>query len=82
MQIKYAGYIRKQEEQVAKMRSLGDKPLPDWLDYANVHGLRNEARDKLARFRPGTVGQAGRIAGINQTDLTLVLVYLKSRQAA
>jgi tRNA uridine 5-carboxymethylaminomethyl modification enzyme len=82
LQIKYAGYIRKQHEHVEKMRRMGDKPLPDWIDYAHVHGLRNEARDKLARFRPATVGQAGRIAGINQTDLTLVLVYLKSRQAA
>jgi tRNA uridine 5-carboxymethylaminomethyl modification enzyme len=82
MQIKYAGSIRKQQEHVDKMRRMGDKPLPDWIDYTLVHGLRNEARDKLARFRPATVGQAGRIAGINQTDLTLVLVYLKARQAA
>jgi tRNA uridine 5-carboxymethylaminomethyl modification enzyme len=82
LQFKYEGYIRKQQEQVEKMRRMGDKPLPDWIDYGQVHGLRNEARDKLARFRPATVGQAGRIAGINQTDLTLVLVYLKSHQAA
>jgi tRNA uridine 5-carboxymethylaminomethyl modification enzyme len=82
LQLKYEGYIRKQQEQVERMRRMGDKSLPAWIDYSKVHGLRNEARDKLARFRPATVGQAGRIAGINQTDLTLVLVYLKSRQAA
>ena len=82
MQTKYEGYIRKQQEQVERMQRLEDKALPDWLDYAAVHGLRGEAREKLLRFRPATLGQAGRIAGINQTDLTLVLVHLKARQAA
>lgn len=81
-QLKYAGYIRKQLEQVERMRRMEELVLPDWIDYTEVHGLRNEARDKLMRFRPATIGQAGRIAGINQTDLTLVLVYLKARQAA
>jgi tRNA uridine 5-carboxymethylaminomethyl modification enzyme len=82
LQCKYEGYIRKQAEQVEHMRRMEDKPLPEWLDYAGVHGLRREAREKLARLRPATVGQAGRVAGINQTDLTLVLVHLKSRPAA
>ena len=82
LRCKYEGYIRKQHEQVEKMRRNEDKPLPQWIDYRQVHGLRGEARDKLMRFRPATVGQAGRIAGINQTDLTLVLVYLKAHGAA
>ncbi len=78
---KYQGYIRKQHEQVERMLRQENKPLPDALDYAHVYGLRREAREKLARFRPATVGQAGRIAGINQTDLTLVLVHLKAGSA-
>jgi tRNA uridine 5-carboxymethylaminomethyl modification enzyme len=82
MQTKYEGYIRKQQEQVERMQRLEDKALPDWLDYSAVRGLRGEAREKLLRFRPATLGQAGRIAGINQTDLSLVLVHLKGRQAA
>lgn len=75
---KYEGYIRKQEVQVERMRRLEDKGLPEWLDYERVHGLRREAREKLIRFRPATVGQASRIAGINSTDLSLVLVHLKA----
>ncbi|MCL5271283.1 MAG: tRNA uridine-5-carboxymethylaminomethyl(34) synthesis enzyme MnmG [bacterium] len=82
LHFKYEGYIHKQQEQVDRMRRQGDKPLPDWLDYDRVYGLRREAREKLARFRPATLGQAGRIAGINPTDLTLVLVHLKSGAAA
>ena len=66
-------------QELARME---EKPLPGWLDYMNVHGLRGEAREKLARFRPATIGQAGRIAGINATDLSLVLVHLKSCAAA
>ena len=80
LHFKYDGYIRKQEMQVERMRRLEDKALPEWLDYEKVYGLRREAREKLIRFRPVTIGQAGRIAGINSTDLTLVLVYLKSAE--
>lgn len=79
LQVKYAGYIEKQRQQVERMHRMGDKPLPEWLDYNQVHGLRREAREKLNHFRPDTVGQASRIAGINATDLSLVLVHLKSR---
>ncbi len=82
LHFKYAGYIRKQREQVERMRRLEDKPLPQTLDYARIHGLRSEAQEKLTRFRPATVGQATRIAGINPTDLSLVLVHLRARAAA
>ncbi len=82
LRIKYEGYIRKQREQVERMHRLGDRPLPDTLDYHDVYGLRNEAREKLLRIRPATIAQAGRIAGVNHTDLSLILVHLKSRSAA
>ena len=78
LHFKYDGYIRKQELQVERMRRMEDKALPEWLDYEQVHGLRREAREKLIRFRPATLGHAGRIAGINSTDLALVLVHLKA----
>jgi len=78
LHFKYLGYVRKQEVQVERLRRLEDKALPEWLDYERVHGLRREAREKLIRFRPATLGQAGRVAGINQTDLSLVLVHLKA----
>lgn len=80
LHFKYLGYIRKQEVQIERMRRYEDKTLPEWIDYDHVHGLRQEAREKLARFRPSTLGQAGRVAGINQTDLSLVLVHLKARR--
>lgn len=77
LKFKYAGYIRKQIEQVERMRRAEEHPLPHELDYKKIHGLRAEAREKLARFRPATYGQAGRIAGINSTDLALVMIHLR-----
>lgn len=79
---RYAGYIQKQHAHVERMARMEEKTLPEWLNYEQVHGLRREAREKLMRFRPATIGMATRIAGINSTDLSLVLVHLKSRQVA
>jgi tRNA uridine 5-carboxymethylaminomethyl modification enzyme len=79
---RYAGYIQKQHAHVERMARMEEKTLPGWLNYEQVHGLRREAREKLMRFRPATIGMATRIAGINSTDLSLVLVHLKSRQVA
>ncbi|MCE5231618.1 tRNA uridine-5-carboxymethylaminomethyl(34) synthesis enzyme MnmG [bacterium] len=81
LQFKYAGYIRKQIEQVERMRRAEERPLPPALDYKKIHGLRAEAREKLARFRPATFGHAGRIAGINSTDLALVMIHLRGHAA-
>ncbi|MEN6626412.1 MAG: tRNA uridine-5-carboxymethylaminomethyl(34) synthesis enzyme MnmG [Candidatus Sumerlaeia bacterium] len=77
LQFKYAGYIKKQIEQVERMRRMEERPLPHEIDYKRIRGLRAEAGEKLARFRPATFGQAGRIAGINSTDLALVMIHLK-----
>lgn len=79
LHFKYYGYIEKQKVQIERMQRLESKPLPAWLDYDRIHGLRREAQDKLKRFQPETIGQAGRIAGINNTDLSLVLVHLKAK---
>jgi tRNA uridine 5-carboxymethylaminomethyl modification enzyme len=75
--IKYAGYIQRQEVDVARFRQMEDKQIPDWLDYSVIVGLRNEARQKLSDHLPATLGQASRISGISPSDISLVMVYMK-----
>jgi tRNA uridine 5-carboxymethylaminomethyl modification enzyme len=73
----YEGYIAKQERQVERASRLEERRIPEELDYAAVVGLRNEARERLASQRPATVGQAGRMAGVNPADIAVLLVYLE-----
>lgn len=75
--IKYAGYVTRQEQQVDRQKRLSDKKIPEHFDYAMVRHLRTEAREKLLRIRPITLAQAGRISGITPADLALVLTYLE-----
>lgn len=75
--VKYAGYIERQEVEVAKFKSLEDKQIPVNFDYAVVHSLRTEARQKLTKIRPGTIGQASRISGVSPSDIGILLVSLK-----
>lgn len=74
---KYSGYIERQEEEVAKFRTMEDKQIPPWLDYAKIPSLRTEARQKLAKIQPATLGQALRISGISPADVTLLMVAMK-----
>lgn len=76
-QTKYAGYIEKQQQQVERMRRLEERRIPESFDYDAIVGMRNEAQEKLKRFRPATVGQASRISGVNPSDLSILLVYLQ-----
>jgi tRNA uridine 5-carboxymethylaminomethyl modification enzyme len=76
VEAKYAGYIEKQHQQVERLRRLEQRRIPDSFDYDSVVGIKTEAREKLARFRPTTVGQASRISGVNPADLSILLVYL------
>jgi len=78
--LKYAGYLERQTAEVARIRRHEERPLPDELDYEALKGLRTEARQKLARFRPNTIGQAGRIAGVTPADLAVLLVHLERLQ--
>jgi tRNA uridine 5-carboxymethylaminomethyl modification enzyme len=82
IEAKYAGYIEKQQAEVARFRRLEDRRLPQDLDYENLAGLRTEAREKLAYVRPATVGQAARLAGVNPADISVLLVHLKRLQSA
>ncbi|MFO1496814.1 MAG: tRNA uridine-5-carboxymethylaminomethyl(34) synthesis enzyme MnmG [Verrucomicrobiota bacterium] len=77
IEIKYAGYIERQDLDIAKFQAMEEKQIPAWLDYATIPSLRTEARQKLSRIRPGTVGQASRISGVSPADISLVLVWMK-----
>jgi tRNA uridine 5-carboxymethylaminomethyl modification enzyme len=74
---KYEGYIVKQEAEVARTRKLEERPIPEDFPYEKIEALKTEARQKLARFRPHTVGQASRIAGVTPADIAVLLVHLK-----
>jgi tRNA uridine 5-carboxymethylaminomethyl modification enzyme len=75
--LKYEGYIARQEIEVAKLKSLEDKQIPPWMDYAKVPSLRTEARQKLAKIQPATLGQAARISGVSPSDIGILMVWLK-----
>jgi tRNA uridine 5-carboxymethylaminomethyl modification enzyme len=77
IQAKYAGYIQKQQREIERIRRLEEWRIPPQLDYAEVVGLRNEALEKLGRFRPATVGQAARIQGVNPADISILLIHLR-----
>ena len=74
--LKYEGYISKSRQQIEKAKKLEEKKLPPDIDYSKIQGLRLEAREKLERVRPLTLGQAGRISGVNPADVTVLMVYL------
>ena len=76
--IKYDGYIKRQMKQVEQFKKLETKKLPEELDYEAISGLRIEARQKLEEYRPVSVGQASRIAGVSPADISVLLVYLES----
>ncbi len=75
---KYQGYITRQQEEIAKQKGSENIKLSD-VDYADVHGLSIEARQKLTQHKPETIGQAGRISGITPATISLLLVYLKRK---
>ncbi len=77
IEIKYAGYIRRQSAEVDRFRTLEDQVIPEGFCYSQVASLRTEARIKLEKIRPSTIGQASRISGVTPADLGLVMVWLK-----
>lgn len=78
--IKYAGYLQRQEQQVAHFKKLENRRIPDEVDYNQISSLRLEARQKLSQIRPVNVGQASRISGVSPADISVLLVYLESFQ--
>ena len=77
IEIKYAGYIRRQERQVEEMKKLERHPLPPDINYVNLQGLRLEARQKLDKIRPENLGQASRVSGVSPADVAALMVYLE-----
>lgn len=78
--ITYEGYIKKQLEQVEKMKRLEEKLIPESIDYALVANLRDEAREKLADIRPISIGQAARISGVSPADISVLMIYLEQQK--
>ena len=77
IQVKYEGYIKLEEEQVAKFKKLEQKKLPKDINYEDIKGLRLEARQKLNNIKPESVGQASRISGVSPADISVLLIYLE-----
>ncbi|NOU94760.1 tRNA uridine-5-carboxymethylaminomethyl(34) synthesis enzyme MnmG [Paenibacillus sp. LMG 31456] len=77
IQIKYAGYIEKQLIQVERLRKMEKKKIPDDIIYEEIHGLAMEAKQKLAKIRPISIGQASRIAGVTPADISILLIHLE-----
>ena len=81
IEIKYEGYIKLQEEQVEKFKKLEAKILPKDVDYNDIKGLRLEARQKLNKIKPNSVGQASRISGVSPADISVLLIYLEQSKS-
>ncbi|MEW9097175.1 MAG: tRNA uridine-5-carboxymethylaminomethyl(34) synthesis enzyme MnmG [Clostridiaceae bacterium] len=76
---KYEGYIQKQIEQVNQFKKLENRLIPSDIDYSNIHGLRIEAIQKLAKVKPMNIGQASRISGVSPADISVLLIYLEQK---
>jgi tRNA uridine 5-carboxymethylaminomethyl modification enzyme len=80
--VKYAGYIDRQEIEIGKFKKFEDKLIPDAFDFSTVPSLRLEARQKLVKIRPATIGQAARISGVSPADISILMVWLKRSSTA
>ena len=80
IQVKYEGYIKMQEEQVKKFKKLEDKKLSENINYDEIKGLRIEARQKLNKVKPLSIGQASRISGVSPADVSVLLIYLEQQK--
>ena len=78
--VKYEGYIARQQKQVEQFKKLEERRLPQEIDYEKIDGLRIEAKQKLVKMRPASIGQAGRISGVSPADISVLLVYLEQNR--
>lgn len=79
IEIKYEGYLRRQEQQLKRFKSMEELKIPESLDFGALKGLKKEAIEKLCRIKPLTLGQASRISGVSPGDIAVLMVYLKNR---
>ena len=80
--MKYEGYIEKAMQQVAKMKKMENKKIPENIDYDAINGIATEAKEKLKDVRPLSVAQASRISGVNPADISILLVYIEQGKIA
>ena len=81
IQIKYDGYIQRQQQQIQQFKKLENFRIPEAFDYADVHGLKTEAREKLTQIRPASIGQASRLPGVSPADISILTVLLHQQRA-
>jgi tRNA uridine 5-carboxymethylaminomethyl modification enzyme len=81
-EIKYEGYLRREQAHIERNRADENRSIPDWIDFDLVPGLKAEARIKLKKIQPRTFGHASRISGINPTDVALLQVHAKRGKSA
>ena len=79
IEIKYAGYIQKSYKDAQRVHKLETMRIPEDMDYSQIHNLASEAKEKLTKIKPLTLGQASRISGVNPSDIAIILVYLESK---
>jgi tRNA uridine 5-carboxymethylaminomethyl modification enzyme len=79
IEIKYEGYLKRQNQQLERFKNLESLTIPEWVNYSQIWGLKIEAMEKLTRFRPVSLGQASRISGVSPGDIAVLLVHLKSK---
>ncbi|HAD59621.1 MAG TPA: hypothetical protein DCG12_10285 [Planctomycetaceae bacterium] len=81
IEAKYAGYIKRQEAEIARLQKIDSVRIPGTFSFAGVPQLRHEAREKLGRLKPATVGQASRVSGITPADIAVLMMYLNAHAA-
>ncbi|MFP5504019.1 MAG: tRNA uridine-5-carboxymethylaminomethyl(34) synthesis enzyme MnmG, partial [Candidatus Sericytochromatia bacterium] len=80
IEIKYEGYIKRQQLQIERAQRLEHKAIPEGMDYYAIKGLSRESQDKLTRIRPQSLGQASRVGGVTPADISLLMVHLDMRE--
>ncbi|MDE2217803.1 MAG: tRNA uridine-5-carboxymethylaminomethyl(34) synthesis enzyme MnmG, partial [Planctomycetota bacterium] len=80
IEVKYKGYIERQQIQIEKFKKMEDYKIPSWLDYNNISELRKEARQKLSQIHPVSLGQASRISGVSPADVSILMIYLAGKR--
>ena len=77
IEIKYEGYLKRQIQQIERFEKMENRLIPASFDYSKVHSLSSEAREKLIKVKPRSIGQASRIAGVSPADIAVILVFLR-----
>jgi tRNA uridine 5-carboxymethylaminomethyl modification enzyme len=82
IEIRYSGYLKRQLEEISKFKKMESRKIPGWIDFSSMHGLKKEAREKLQRIRPLSIGQAARISGITPADISVLMVLVQKQSRA